>query len=110
MNAMYKEVDLFGNEVLRFIDKGRNKRKNLFSDHDAFVEKFDVKKTTDDCYTPKPVFDLVLSYVNENCDLSGKKIIRPFFPGGDFESIEYQDDWVVIDNPPFSIISKIARL
>jgi len=109
MNAMYKEVDLFGNEVLRFIDKGRNKRKNLFSDHDAFVEKFDVKKTTDDCYTPKPVFDLVLSYVNENCDLSGKKIIRPFFPGGDFESIEYQDDWVVIDNPPFSIISKIAR-
>jgi hypothetical protein len=55
------------------------------------------------------VFDLVLDYVNENYDLSGKKIIRPFFPGGDFEAIEYQDDHVVIDNPPFSIISKIAK-
>ena len=106
--GMYKEVDLFGGEVLRFFEKGV-KKKNLFTDHDAFVEKFDTKKTTDDCYTPKAVFDIILNYVNEKCDLSGKKIIRPFFPGGDFESIDYPPDCVVIDNPPFSIISKICR-
>ena len=106
---MYKEVDLFGGETIRLAYKKISKRKNLFTDHDAFVEKFEAKKTTDDCYTPKAVFDLVLAYVNEKCDLSGKKIIRPFFPGGDFEAIEYQPDHVVIDNPPFSIISKICR-
>ena len=106
---MYKEVDLFGGETIRLTYKKNSKRKNLFTDHDAFVEKFEVKKTTDDCYTPKAVFDLVLDYVNENCDLSGKKIIRPFFPGGDFEAIEYRPEHVVIDNPPFSIISKICR-
>ena len=98
---MYKEVDLFGGETIRLTYKKNSKRKNLFTDHDAFVEKFEVKKTTDDCYTPKAVFDLVLDYVNENCDLSGKKIIRPFFPGGDFEAIEYRPEHVVIDNPPF---------
>ena len=106
---MYKEVDLFGGETIRIAYKKTSKRKNLFTDHDAFVEKFEVKKTTDDCYTPKAVFDLVLDYVNENFDLSGRKIIRPFFPGGDFEAIEYQPNHVVIDNPPFSIISKICR-
>ena len=106
--SMYKEIDLFGNEVVKFAAPKKGK-KNLFTDYDAFVEKFEAKKTTDDCYTPKAVFDIVLDYVNKNFDLSGKKIIRPFFPGGDFENIEYQPDHVVIDNPPFSIISKICR-
>ena len=106
---MYKEVDLFGGETVRFAYKKVVKRKNLFTDHDAFVEKFETKKTTDDCYTPKAVFDLVLNYVNANCDLSGKTIIRPFHPGGDFEAIEYEPNHVVVDNPPFSIISKICR-
>lgn len=105
---MYKEIDLFGGESVRFIDTDR-KRKNLFTDHDAFVEKFETKKTTDDCYTPDDVLSLVLDYVNDNYDLSGKTILRPFYPGSDFEAIEYPENCVVIDNPPFSIISKIAR-
>ena len=104
----YKELDLFGNEALRF--SASTKRKpDLFTDHDAFVEKFEPKKTTDDCYTPKEVFEAVVEYVNEHCDLSGKTIIRPFYPGGDFEAIEYPPNCVVVDNPPFSIISKIVR-
>jgi len=108
MKPIYKEVDLFGNESVRFSDVAR-KKQNLFTDHDAFVEKFEPKKTTDDCYTPPAVFQLVLDYVNENYNLEGKTIIRPFFPGGDFESIQYPENSVVIDNPPFSIISKIVR-
>lgn len=106
--ATYRTVDLFGNETIRFCEAKRAKP-NLFSDYDAFLEKFKEKKTTDDCYTPKEVYKIVLDYVNENYNLSGKEIIRPFFPDGDFESIEYPENAVVIDNPPFSIVSKIAR-
>ena len=109
MKSMYKEVDLFGVETIRFTYKEPNNKKTLFTDHDAFVEKFEPKKTTDDCYTPPAVFQLVLDYVNQNYNLEGKTIIRPFFPGGDFEAIEYPENSVVIDNPPFSIISKIVR-
>lgn len=85
----YKVVDLFGNEQVVLADK-KKRKPNLFGDYDAFVEKFEAKKTTDDCYTPKEVMDVVINYVNENYPLHGKKIIRPFFPGGDYESIEYR--------------------
>ena len=34
--------------------------------------------------------------------------MRPFYPGGDYENTDYPDGCVVIDNPPFSILSKIC--
>ena len=112
LNAMaqntYKVVDLFGSEEFRFVNSNR-KKPDLFTDHAAFVEKFEIKKTTDDCYTPTDIFQIVLNYVNEKCNLEGLEIIRPFYPGGDFEGIDYPENCVVIDNPPFSIISKIAK-
>ena len=37
------------------------------------------------------------------------EIVRPFWPGGDYEAFDYHDGCVVIDNPPFSILSKIVR-
>ena len=109
MEKFYKVYDLFGNEEKVIINKTNKNKKNLFTDYDAFLEKFDVKKTTDDCYTPKEVMELVINYVNEKYNLEGKKIIRPFFPGGDYESVEYTEDMVVIDNPPFSIITQICK-
>lgn len=36
-------------------------------------------------------------------------VVRPFYPGGDYESLVYPDNCVVIDNPPFSIVSQIVR-
>ena len=36
-------------------------------------------------------------------------MIRPFYPGGDYEHETYPDGCVVIDNPPFSILSQICR-
>lgn len=36
------------------------------------------------------------------------KVVRPFYPGGDYESFDYSDGKVVVDNPPFSILSKIC--
>lgn len=104
----YKVVDLFGNETIKF-SAPTARRPDLFSHYDAFTEKFEAKKTTDDCYTPPEVFEIVLNYVSENYDLTDKEIIRPFYPGGDFEGIDYPENAVIIDNPPFSIISKIAR-
>ena len=106
--SYYKEIDLFGNEQIKHVSI-QDKKPNLFTDHDAFVDKFEAKKTTDDCYTPLDIYNLVVEYVAENFDLTHKKIIRPFYPGGDFEAVDYCKNSVVIDNPPFSIISKIAR-
>lgn len=74
----------------------------------AFVDKFKLKKTTDECYTPNNVYDIVLSWATERWGLSGREIIRPFYPGGDYENEEYPDNCVVVDNPPFSIVSKIC--
>lgn len=78
-------------------------------DYEEFVEKFKPKKTTDDCYTPKAVYDIVLEYVNGITPLDGRQIVRPFWPGGDFENFDYPEGCIVIDNPPFSIYSKIVR-
>lgn len=108
-NIVYKTVDLFGNEEIQLIEKKKTSNKTLFTDYEGFVKKFEVKKTTDDCYTPKEVMDIVIDYVNEKYPLKDMQIIRPFFPGGDFESIDYPSNAAVIDNPPFSIITKICK-
>lgn len=81
----------------------------MSKDYEAFVEKFKPKKTTDDCYTPANVYEEILSYVRETCDIEGLEVIRPFYPGGDYERVTYTKQTVVVDNPPFSIISQIIR-
>jgi len=78
-------------------------------EYNDFLKKFEHKKTTDDCYTPVAVYDAVLSYAERKCDIKDLKVVRPFYPGGDYESFDYPENCVVIDNPPFSIISKIQR-
>ena len=74
-----------------------------------FVDKFKPKLTTDDCYTPENVYAVVRNWAVEYYGLKGREIVRPFWPGGDYENYDYPDGCVVIDNPPFSIISKIRR-
>lgn len=81
----------------------------LFDDYEAFTEKFKVKKTTDDCHTPENVYEAVKSYALKLFpDWEGRPIARPFYPGGDYEKYDY-DNAVVIDNPPFSIFTRICR-
>lgn len=41
--------------------------------------------------------------------MGGRTVVRPFWPGGDFENFDYPADCVVIDNPPFSIIAKVVK-
>ena len=73
----------------------------------AFVEKFKPKKTTDDCYTPPEIYQVVLDYVIARYGIDPEKVVRPFWPGGDYEREEYPDGCVVVDNPPFSMLSRI---
>jgi hypothetical protein len=79
------------------------------AEYQAFVDKFKPKKTTDDCFTPPAVYDAVLAWAVEEHGLQGREIVRPFWPGGDYCSFDYPDGCVVVDNPPFSIISRIVK-
>ena len=76
-------------------------------EYNAFVEKFEPKKTTDDCYTPPAVYDAVADYVADRYGYDKEKFVRPFFPGGDYKSFNYPDGCVVVDNQPFSITAEI---
>lgn len=73
----------------------------------AFLAKFEAKKTTDDCFTPPEVFAAVHRWAVDEYGLRGRRIVRPFHPDGDFVCFDYRPGDVVLDNPPFSILSKI---
>ena len=75
--------------------------------YEEFVKKFEVKKTTDDCYTPPEVYEKIKQWAVNKYKLDGRPIVRPFYPGGDYEHFEYPENCVVIDNQPFSISTKI---
>ncbi len=78
--------------------------------YEEFVQKFEVKRTTDDCYTPPAIYEALLAYIDRRVmPLAGVRVLRPFYPGGDYEREDYGPGDVVIDNPPFSILSKILR-
>lgn len=78
-------------------------------DYGLFVDKFKPKKTTDDCYTPLEVFEVIKAWAMKEYGFTEDRIVRPFYPGGDFENFDYPLGCVVLDNPPFSILSKIVR-
>lgn len=88
--------------------------KNYYSETESeeytqFVEKFKPKKTTDDCYTPPEVYEAVKQWVLEEVsEIRGLRIVRPFYPGGNYQAEDYTGA-VVIDNPPFSILAEIKR-
>lgn len=83
----------------------------IFRDYESYMAKFQqgCEKTTDDTYTPADVYDAVVDYVRSIYDMTDKEILRPFYPGGDYEHAEYPENGVVIDNPPFSIFTHICK-
>ena len=78
-------------------------------EYQEFLQKFELKKTTDDCYTPPKVYDAVAKWVAKKYGVKVNKFIRPFYPGGDYTKETYPSDSVVVDNPPFSILSEILK-
>lgn len=75
-----------------------------------WLQKFEKRSTSDDTFTPPAVYDVVLNYVDKHIlSLDGLTVVRPFYPDGDYQAHaqDYNDNTVVIDNPPFSLLSKI---
>ena len=99
-----------------FVDEEQRFRENMKradevesnEEYDEFLQKFEAKKTTDDCYTPQNIYDAVAGYVERTFDVNRKNFIRPFYPGGDYKSENYAGK-IVVDNPPFSILAEIIR-
>lgn len=88
----------------------KNPSKLNVDEYAEFLAKFEVKKTTDDCYTPPIIYQAVLKYVDEHIiSLKDKTVVRPFYPNGDYQADaqNYDENTIVIDNPPFSLLSKI---
>lgn len=84
------------------------KRQDVIADYQTFTQKFRNKKTTDDCYTPAPIYECIKNYVFKKFNLNNDiNIIRPFYPGGDYQNYKYPKNCIVLDNPPFSILGEI---
>lgn len=100
------EPSLFAEDYRQY---PKGKKRTAFTDYDAFVEKFKDKKTTDDCYTPQDVYDLILDHCRKEWfGTDGYELERPFWPGADFKKHPYKPNSLVFDNPPFSILSHIV--
>lgn len=104
-----RQLNLFGDAEM--LPEIKRSKQDIFEDYDAFVAKFDknAPKTTDDCFTPQPVYEAVLDWLRQQVNIEGRAIVRPFYPGGDYQKYEYPENCVVVDNPPFSILAQIVR-
>ena len=104
------DIDVTGFELPKnwFESHERNdtSRQDGNDEYNEFLEKFEPKKTTDDCYTPDAIYDVVCDYVENISSYKREDFIRPFYPGGDYENENY-DGKVVVDNPPFSVLAQI---
>jgi ParB-like chromosome segregation protein Spo0J len=78
-------------------------------EYQEFLQKFEAKKTTDDCYTPDNVYAVVKDWAVKRYGLQNRAIIRPFYPGGDYQKEDYPKNCVALDNPPFSLLSEIRN-
>ena len=78
-------------------------------EYQKFVDKFKPKLTTDDCYTPEVVYNAIRDWAVREYRLEGRELVRPFYPGGDYQAFAYPKGCVVLDNPPFSIMSEIVK-
>ena len=108
----YTEETELTNEEREQEFRERMERGELSDDdeeYQEFLKKFEAKKTTDDCYTPDNIYDAVRDWAAEKYEIGNAAIVRPFYPGGDYKSEKYPSGCVVIDNPPFSIISEICE-
>jgi len=75
---------------------------------ESFKARYAHKLTTDDVYTPDNIYEAVLHWARAHYELGEAQIVRPFYPGGNYQAADYPAGCVVIDNPPFSILSEIC--
>ena len=90
-------------------EKDGTNRQEGNEEYNEFLDKFELKKTTDDCYTPDNIYNAVADWVAKEYNLNRSDFVRPFYPGGDYQNFQYKPNSVVVDNPPFSILSEIIK-
>ena len=100
----FRADDWFSNR-----ERNDDSRQEGNDEYNEFLDKFEQPKTTDDCYTPDKVYDAVVGWVENEYGVDRKDFVRPFYPGGDYEHYKYPKDCIVVDNPPFSILSQILN-
>lgn len=85
--------------------------RNDYTMFENMVIKQEHTKTTDECYTPQDVYDAVLAWATANCPEwpENAQVIRPFWPGMDYQTYEYPENCVVCDNIPFSKSKEILQ-
>ena len=114
LDASGFDVDVTGFDVPDqqtdwFEDRERfdQSREDGNDEYNAFLDKFEQPKTTDDCYTPDNIYEAVASYVESRYGIDRSNFVRPFYPGGDYQAYKYKSTDAVVDNPPFSILAQI---
>ncbi|MCC8156343.1 MAG: hypothetical protein LIO54_03590 [Oscillospiraceae bacterium] len=53
----------------------------MAQDYEAFLEKFKSKKTTDDCYTPAPVYEAARDWILQDRGWQGARDHPPVLAG-----------------------------
>ena len=112
MSGLFDDMETKNNDSADWFsreEKDGTRREDGNEEYNEFLDKFEAKKTTDDCYTPDNVYDAVADWVSQEYNVPRDAFVRPFFPGGDFEHHKYPKNCTVVDNPPFSILAKIIE-
>ena len=116
----YAEINIpleqFGFDMSKFTsddwfesrERNDRSRQEGNEEYNEFLDKFEQPKTTDDCYTPDNIYDVVAGYVEKKYGKDRKSFVRPFYPGGDYQNEKYALGSIVVDNPPFSILAEIV--
>ena len=104
----FEKLSRSGEEWFEQRERMDTSREEGNDEYNEFLEKFEAKKTTDDCYTPDHVYEVVAEYVESRFGVDRKNFVRPFFPNGDYQAERYSAESVVVDNPPFSILAEIV--
>ena len=101
-DAMEDGSDFFSRE-----NRNDTSREEGNDEYNEFLDKFEQKKTTDDCYTPEIVYNAIAEWVAKEYGIDQLRFVRPFYPGGDYRNYSYPANCAVVDNPPFSILAEI---
>ena len=98
-----------GSSFFKDRDRNDNSKQKDNEEYNKFLDKFETKKTTDDCYTPDNIYNAVAGWVAEEYGVNKEDFVRPFYPNGDYQKFNYTEGAVVVDNPPFSILAEILK-
>lgn len=73
-------------------DKEGKEKQEGNEEYNEFLDKFEIKKTTDDCYTPDAIYEAVAEWVAEEYKVDRKDFVRPFYPGGGLSKRKIQKE------------------